>query len=122
MPDDFPEVSSLVRAYFKAFDARDREAIEALLAETFHFTSPFDDGIDRATFFQRCWPNGDHHQGHSLERLMPDKDSAYVTYFLTRIDGTASRNTEYFTAKNGKLTSINVYFGANYHNGEFVPE
>jgi len=56
MPADFPDISSLVRAYFKAFDERNREATKALLADEFRFTSSFDDAIDRAAFFERCWP------------------------------------------------------------------
>jgi len=122
MPADFPDISSLVRAYFKAFDERNREATEALLADEFRFTSSFDDAIDRAAFFERCWPYGDAHKNHSIERIVPDGDTAFVTYLLTRKDGSASRNTEYFAARNGKLTRIDVYFGANYVHGEFVPE
>jgi ketosteroid isomerase-like protein len=122
MPSDSPDISTLVRAYFKAFDDRNREALEPLLADEFRFTSPYDDAIDRAAFFAQCWPNGDNHKSHTLERILPDADTAFVTYLLTRKDNTASRNTEYFTARNGKLTRIDVYFGANYVNGEFVPE
>jgi len=122
MPSDLPDISTLVRAFFKAFDERDREATEALLAEEFRFTSPFDDGIDRAAFFEQCWPYGDNHKSHSIERIVPDGDTAFVTYLLTRKDETASRNTEYFAARNGKLTKIDVYFGPNYVDGEFVPE
>jgi ketosteroid isomerase-like protein len=84
MPSDFPDISSLVRAYFKAFDERNREATEALLADEFHFTSSFDDAIDRAAFFERCWPHGDTHKNHSIERIVPDGDTAFVTYLLTR--------------------------------------
>ncbi len=122
MPSDFPDISSLVRAYFKAFGERNREALEALLADDFRFTSPYAEAIDRTAFFEQCWPYGDNHKSHSIERIVPDSDTAFVTYLLTRKDGTASRNTEYFAARNGKLTGIDVYFGANYVDGEFVPE
>jgi ketosteroid isomerase-like protein len=48
---------AIVRAVFAAYAAKDRAAIERLIAPDFHFTSPLDNRIDRATYFKRCWPN-----------------------------------------------------------------
>lgn len=45
-----------VRALFNAYRAQDRETAERLLADNLTFTSPQDDHIDRATYFQRCFP------------------------------------------------------------------
>lgn len=41
-----------VRAFFDSYLAQDRAAAERLAAEDFVFTSPQDDHIDRATFFE----------------------------------------------------------------------
>jgi hypothetical protein len=41
-------VSNLVRRYFRAYEAKDRKAIESLLTEDFTFSSPLDARIDRA--------------------------------------------------------------------------
>ena len=49
-----------VRALYDAFRERRRQDAEALLAASFTFTSPYDDKIGRATYFERCWPNGDN--------------------------------------------------------------
>ena len=35
---------------------QDRDAAESLIADDFLFTSPQDDHIDRAAFFERCFP------------------------------------------------------------------
>ena len=48
---------ALARAYYQSYVDKDRGAIEALLASDFHFTSPLDNRLDRATYFERCWPN-----------------------------------------------------------------
>ena len=48
---------STARASYEAYVRNDRAAIESLIAEDFHFTSPLDNKIDRRTFFERCWPN-----------------------------------------------------------------
>ena len=44
------KVSDLVRKYYAAYEAKDRNVIEALLSDEFSFTSPYDDHIDRATY------------------------------------------------------------------------
>ena len=48
---------AIARANYEAYVTKDRSAIEPLIAEDFHFTSPLDNRINRATYFERCWPN-----------------------------------------------------------------
>jgi ketosteroid isomerase-like protein len=45
------DVPELVRRCFAAYQHKDRAAIEAILADDFHFTSPRDDHIDRREYF-----------------------------------------------------------------------
>ncbi len=54
---------AIARASYEAYVAKDRAAIEALIAPGFHFTSPLDNRIDRATYFERCWPNSRNIEG-----------------------------------------------------------
>lgn len=111
--------AKIVRAMFDAFVRRDRDEAEALLAPDFTFTSPYDDVIDRDEYFRRCWPNGDTFADFRVERVTGDADGAYITYFLANKDGTSFRNSEYLTVQAGRITSVNVYFGASYRNGKF---
>ncbi len=111
---------STVRALFAAFLERRRDAAEALIADDFTFTSPYDDVIDRAAYFERCWPNGDRFDDFEIERTAVDADGVFVTYYCTTKDGKSFRNTEYQTVKDGKVASVDVYFGATYCDGEFV--
>ena len=53
MPDRDREKT--IRALFAAYLANDRRAIEDFLTDDFRFTSPYDDEIDKATYFARCW-------------------------------------------------------------------
>jgi hypothetical protein len=50
---------AIIEQCFTAYNAKDRATIEGLLTSTFTFTSPYDDAIDRATYFQRCWSMSD---------------------------------------------------------------
>ena len=114
------DVEAVVRACFAAFKDRRREDAEALISEDFTFTSPYDDAIDRAAYFERCWPNGDRFSALDIERVAVDGEGAFVTYLCTTIDGLSFRNTEYLTVRDSQVTSVNVYFGASYRDGRFV--
>ena len=59
------DIVAIARAAYEAYVSKDRAAIEALIAPDFHFTSPLDNRIDRATYFARCWPNSEKMKGVS---------------------------------------------------------
>ena len=50
----------LVRDSYTAYETEDRDLIERVIADDFVFSAPPDVGIDRATYFERCWPNAGH--------------------------------------------------------------
>jgi ketosteroid isomerase-like protein len=112
--------ADLLRTYFAAFRNKDRQVIEQALADDFTFTSPLDDAIDRATYFERCWPNSDRIREHDLEKIFEEGDEAFVLYRLVTVDGKESRNTEFFTFRGDQLTSVQVFFGAAYEDGRFT--
>jgi hypothetical protein len=51
--------SDIVRAIVAAYISNDREAVEYALTEELNFTCPYDDGIDKVTYFERCWRDND---------------------------------------------------------------
>jgi ketosteroid isomerase-like protein len=103
-------VEKLVRASFAAYVAKDRPAIEALLADDFHFSSPLDNRIDRKTYFEVCWPGSERMDGFDILRLKVDGDHAFVTY-EGRMGKKHFRNTEVQTVRGGKIVEVEVYFG-----------
>ncbi|MDR6288767.1 ketosteroid isomerase-like protein [Inquilinus ginsengisoli] len=107
MTDD---VVAIARASYAAYVTKDRTAIETLIADDFHFTSPLDNRIDRATYFERCWPNSASIEGFEFVHLVPDGDRVFVTY-EGRTKDHRFRNTELLTIKGGKITDAEVYFG-----------
>jgi ketosteroid isomerase-like protein len=103
--------SDLARRVFGAFETGDRDALEALIAEEFHFSSPYDDRIDRAAFFERCWPNHELLRTYAYRRMVEAGDDVVVTYEAERRDGSRFRNTEVLTFSGGRLVGTEVYFG-----------
>ena len=114
--------SELIRGYFAAYQANDREIIEAALSDDFTFTSPYDDAIDRATYFVRCWPNSKLFKSITIERICEDGDSAFVLYRCETLDGKSFRNIELHTFRGSRLRGVEVYFGAAYKDGVFAAQ
>ena len=104
----------LARASYEAYQNDDREALERLIADEFAFWSPYDDGIDRATYFERCWPNHETTTTFEFKRLEAlGDDEVLVTYEAERRDGTRFRNTEVLTFAGDRIRLAEVYFGWN---------
>jgi ketosteroid isomerase-like protein len=102
---------ALARASYEAYVAKDRAAIEALIADDFHFTSPLDNRIDRATYFARCWPNSATTAGFDFMRFVRDGERVFVTYELRTTKGDRFRNTEILTVRGDQIVDAEVYFG-----------
>lgn len=109
-----------IRAIFAAYLSSDRKFVEDALSDDFRFTSPCDDGIDKPTYFERCWKHSDWIERHELERIFVEGDEAFVTYRCVARDGRSFRNTEFFAFDGEKVKRIDVYFGAVCQNGVFV--
>jgi quercetin dioxygenase-like cupin family protein/ketosteroid isomerase-like protein len=117
-----PDRDSMIRGLFKAYLANDRAAVEDALAEDFRFTSPYDDALDKAAYFERCWKTSDWIERHEIERIFVQGNEAFVTYQCVTKDGKSFRNTAYFVFAGDKVGSIDVYFGAAYENSVFVSQ
>jgi ketosteroid isomerase-like protein len=114
--------SDIIRALFKAYRANDRASVEKFFTEDFRFTSPYDDAIDKATYFARCWGVSDWIERQQLEKIFVEGDEAFVTYEVVTKQGKRFRNTEFFRFDGERIKGIDVYFGATYKDGVFVKQ
>jgi ketosteroid isomerase-like protein len=106
------KVADLVRKYYAAYESRDRKVVEGLLTKDFSFTSPYDDHIDRATYFKKCWPNSENIRAFHIETMFENDTEAMVHYELEPKSGAAFRNTEHFRFEGDKIKEIEVFFGS----------
>jgi hypothetical protein len=85
-----------------------------LLADDFTFSSAAgDDHISKSTFKTRCWDTQvEFIERVDLERITTGEKDAFVKYLGHTKNGKSFRNVEYFIIKNGKLESLECYFGA----------
>ena len=114
--------TAIIRACYGAYISKNRKLVEDILAEDFRFTSPYDDAIDKATYFERCWPNNELFKTFDIERIFEKGSEAFVLYRIVTKDGKEFRNTEFLTFAGNKISRVNVYFGATYRDGAFVKE
>ncbi|WP_250526979.1 nuclear transport factor 2 family protein [Caballeronia sp. GAWG2-1] len=111
MPDETLDPVEVARRVYEAYVRKDRAAIEALIAKDFHFTSPRDNRLDRATYFARCWPNANAIATFDFVHMRQDGEHVFVTYDARMLDGKAFRNSEILSIRAGKLHDAQVFFG-----------
>ncbi len=107
---DREKALALVKASYAAYVGKDRAALERILADDFHFTSPLDNRLDRKTYFARCWPNSETIAGYDFVHVLSDGERVFVTY-EARTAGGRFRNTEILTVRGGQIVEAEVYFG-----------
>jgi ketosteroid isomerase-like protein len=103
----------IVRKWYAAWEKKDWGPVDNLLAENFTFTSAAgDDHISKSTFKTRCWETQiDFIKHFDLERVTTGPRDAFVKYLCHTKDGKSFRNVEYLRIKDGKLESMECYFG-----------
>ncbi|HTQ95880.1 MAG TPA: nuclear transport factor 2 family protein [Candidatus Acidoferrum sp.] len=104
----------LIRKWYRCWVEKDLNTFNALLADNFTFTSAAgDDHISKSTFKTQCWDTQINFiGGFDMERISTGADDAFVKYLCHTRNGKSFRNVEYLRIKDGKLESIECYFGA----------
>jgi ketosteroid isomerase-like protein len=104
----------ITRNWYAAWEKKDLSTFNSLLADNFTFSSAAgDDHISKRTFKTQCWDTQINFIKHfDLERITTGADDAFVKYLCHTTNGKSFRNVEYLRIKNGKLESIECYFGA----------
>ena len=104
----------IIRNWYMAWEMKDFATFNALLADSFTFSSANgDDHISKSAFKTQCWDTQVDFIAHfELERVNTGAEDAFVKYLCHTKNGKSFRNVEYLRIKNGKLESIECYFGA----------
>jgi SnoaL-like domain len=102
---------ALIQGYYQAYENDDRPAIEELLHPGFTSTSPDDDLIDRATYFERCWPRHEQIKSFTLLDVGADDTGALVIYRADEFAGPGFAGVEHFEFKGDQILHVEVCFG-----------
>jgi ketosteroid isomerase-like protein len=103
----------IVRRWYKAWEKKDQGQFEALMADNFTFTSAAgDDHISKSAFKTQCWDTQINFiDRFDLERVFGSGNEAFVKYLCHTKNGKSFRNVEYFRLRDGKVETIECYFG-----------
>jgi ketosteroid isomerase-like protein len=111
----------VVREYYTAYEKKDWNILESILAPDFTFSSPAGDNhISLKVYKERCWPNSANTKKFDLEKVVVAGDDAFVTYNGWTNDGRLFRNTERFRLRDGKIVENECFFGTgvNFPNNQ----
>ncbi|GAA1942815.1 nuclear transport factor 2 family protein [Kitasatospora viridis] len=104
--------ASVIEAAFRCYRSQDLAAALPLYAEDFTFTSPQDDRIDKAAFFERCFPTADRFTRQRLLHVTPaDGELVFAYYEYELAGGDRYRNVEAITVRGGLIREVRVFFG-----------
>jgi ketosteroid isomerase-like protein len=105
--------ADVVRSLVQSYLDQDATAAEQLLADDFTFSSPRDDHLDKATFFERCFPATTQLASHRLvDVVATDGDDVFIRYEYESLQsGQRHSNVEVHTVRDGKVAGIQVFFG-----------
>jgi ketosteroid isomerase-like protein len=107
------ENEATVRKYYKLWETKDWGPFDVLLANNFTFTSAAgDDHISKSAFKTTCWDTQkDHIKRFDLLQLFGSGNAAFVMYDGFTEKNQTFRNVEFMRVQNGKVASIECYFG-----------
>lgn len=104
--------AGVVEAAFHHYRAQDRDAAWPLYAEGFAFTSPQDDHLGKAAFFERCFPTAGRFAEQRLLHVTPAGDGLVFVHYEYRLtSGGRYRNVEAITVRDGLIAEVQVFFG-----------
>src|ERR1700689_5501741 len=71
-------IAKTIKDYYTAFENKDWNLMERILADGFTFSSPLDDHINVKLFKERCWPNAYKIKRFDMDKLVVSGDDAFV--------------------------------------------
>ncbi|HEY3405796.1 MAG TPA: nuclear transport factor 2 family protein [Ohtaekwangia sp.] len=102
----------IIKDYFDGWVRKDLNQVSAQLADGFTFTSATpDDHISTEKFKEKCWVQAQYIQRFDFIRIMGNENEAFAIVHVITTDNHIIRNIEYFNFTNGKIKSIEVFFG-----------
>jgi ketosteroid isomerase-like protein len=111
---DTSKNEATVRAWYRLWvENKDWAPFDAILADDFVFSSTNgEDHISKAEFKSRCWDtNINLINGFDLELVMTQGDQVFAKYLGHTTSGKTFRNVELHRLRDGRITSIECYFG-----------
>ncbi|HZY82232.1 MAG TPA: hypothetical protein VFE50_22055 [Cyclobacteriaceae bacterium] len=107
-----PSHEKIIKDYFSGWVKKDWNIVASQLADGFTFTSAApDDHISTEKFKEKCWVQAQYIKRFDFVKIVGDPKEAFAIVHVITNDDRVIRNIEYFNFENGKIKSIEVFFG-----------
>jgi hypothetical protein len=104
--------TELIKQFYEAFSNTKRnDFVENLLAPNFTFSAPPDPLLNRADFFEKCWPEGHNLKNIKYIRIMENDNEVIITHEYDKAEGVRGCNTDIITFDGDRIIRLEVYFG-----------
>lgn len=100
-----------VLEFVRAYREQDRDLALSLMAESFTFTSPQDDHLDKDIWLARCFPTADHFDAPATILQVVEVGGVVLHRYQYDVDGRTYRNIEATRVQDGLISEVEVYFG-----------
>src|SRR5580693_1260040 len=101
-----------IKNFFAGYEKKDWNLVVDQVAEGFTFTSPNgDDHLTISRYKEKCWGTARYFKMIEFSKIMVDGNTAFAMYNITTTDDKVVHNVEYYTFSNGKIKSIETFFG-----------
>jgi hypothetical protein len=102
----------IIKSYLGGFEKKDWNMVSSQLAPDFTFTSPNgDDHLSISKFKERCWGQSELIKHVEFAKIIADGNTAIAIYNLITNEDKVIRNAEYYVFTNGKIKSVECFFG-----------
>ncbi|HEY1871148.1 MAG TPA: nuclear transport factor 2 family protein, partial [Chitinophagaceae bacterium] len=101
----------IIKAWYIAWQKADWNLMTQILADGFTFSSPLDDHININAVKERCWVNAGKIKAVDVKQVVINGDAVFVIANGYNTDGKLLRNCDYFTIKDGKISTYECFFG-----------
>ncbi|WP_299167931.1 nuclear transport factor 2 family protein [uncultured Arthrobacter sp.] len=100
-----------VLEFVRAYREQDARLALSLMADSFTFTSPQDDRLDRDTWLERCFPTADHFDAPARTLQIVETGGVVLHRYEYKVAGRTYRNVEATRVQDGLVHEVEVYFG-----------
>jgi major membrane immunogen (membrane-anchored lipoprotein) len=107
------ENEKVVKTFYSGFENHDWNTVASQLASDFTFSSAAgDDHISLAQFKEKCFPTNKFFKKANFVNWGEGGDKLFLLVEITTTDGKLIRNVDVYTFKDGKMESMQCFFGS----------
>jgi len=107
------DAETRIKNYLTGFEKKDWNLVAGQLTDDFNFTSPAGDNhISLGEYKEKCYPTSKFFKKVEFPKIMVDGNTAFAIYDIQTTDGKLVHNVDYYTFRDGKIKSVECFFGA----------